>query len=261
MPVFSDYKEMLSSGLCDAILIETPHYLHPAIAIDAFRAGVNVLTDKTAGVYTKQVREMNEESLKYPNLKFGIMYNQRTDVLYIKAKELIDSGKLGEMKRIVWNITSWYRTQYYYDQGGWRGTWSEEGGGVLINQCPHQPDLFTWLAGITVSVQATASTVGRDISVENDVTAFCKFSNGATGVFITSTHDNPSTNRLEIVGDGGKIVIENNKLVFYENLVGEALYNKTSKKRMEGPKVKKNVYTTSKLKRKTRKLQRNTMAL
>lgn len=146
-----------------------------------------------------------------------MMFNQRTNPLYIKAKEIIDSGRLGKLTRIVWIITNWYRPRAYYAQGGWRGTWWGEGGGVLLNQCPHQLDLFTWLAGLPVSVTATASTVGRDISVENDVTAYCKFANGATGVFITSTHDAPGTNRLEITGEGGKIVIENGKLVFTEN--------------------------------------------
>ncbi|UKI48410.1 MAG: Gfo/Idh/MocA family oxidoreductase [Clostridiales bacterium] len=137
-----------------------------------------------------------------------MMFNQRTNPLYIKAKEIIDSGRLGKLTRIVWIITNWYRPRAYYAQGGWRGTWWGEGGGVLLNQCPHQLDLFTWLAGLPVSVTATASTVGRDISVENDVTAYCKFANGATGVFITSTHDAPGTNRLEITGEGGKSLLK-----------------------------------------------------
>lgn len=208
---------MFASGLIDVVMVETPHYFHPQIAIDAMKAGLNVLCDKPAGVYTKQVREMNEEAKKHPELLFGMMFNQRTNPLYIKAKEIIDSGRLGKLTRIVWIITNWYRPRAYYAQGGWRGTWWGEGGGVLLNQCPHQLDLFTWLAGLPVSVTATASTVGRDISVENDVTAYCKFANGATGVFITSTHDAPGTNRLEITGEGGKIVIENGKLVFTEN--------------------------------------------
>lgn len=215
--VFDNYHDMFASGLIDVVMVETPHYFHPQIAIDAMKAGLNVLCDKPAGVYTKQVREMNEEAKKHPELLFGMMFNQRTNPLYIKAKEIIDSGRLGKLTRIVWIITNWYRPRAYYAQGGWRGTWWGEGGGVLLNQCPHQLDLFTWLAGLPVSVTATASTVGRDISVENDVTAYCKFANGATGVFITSTHDAPGTNRLEITGEGGKIVIEKGKLVFTEN--------------------------------------------
>lgn len=240
--VFEDYKEMFASGLVDAVMIETPHYFHPVIAIDAMRAGLNVLCDKPAGVYTKQVREMNEEAKKHPDILFGMMFNQRTNPLYIKAKELIESGRLGKLTRIVWIITNWYRPRAYYAQGGWRGTWWGEGGGVLLNQCPHQLDLFTWLAGLPVSVTATASTVGRDISVENDVTAYCKFENGATGVFITSTHDAPGTNRLEITGEGGKIVIENGKLVFTENCELEPVFSEHNTVFMGKPKTKKYTY-------------------
>ncbi len=240
--VFSDYKEMLRSGLIDVVMVDTPHYFHPEIAIDAMKAGLNVLCDKPAGVYTKQVREMNAEAEKHPELLFGMMFNQRTNPLYIKAKEIIDSGQLGKLTRIVWIITNWYRPRAYYAQGGWRGTWWGEGGGVLLNQCPHQLDLFTWLAGLPVSVTATTSTVGRAINVENDVTAYCKFANGATGVFITSTHDAPGTNRLEITGEGGKIVIENGKLTFTKNAELEPIFSEHNEVFMGKPKTKKITY-------------------
>jgi predicted dehydrogenase len=240
--VFDDYNKMFASGLIDAVMIETPHYFHPEIAEAAFKAGLNVLCDKPAGVYTAQVKKMNEEALKHPDLLFGMMFNQRTNPLYIRAKEIIESGELGSLKRIVWIITNWYRPKAYYAQGGWRGTWGGEGGGVLINQCPHQLDLFTWLAGLPEKVWAETKTVGRQINVENDVTAVCGFKNGATGVFITSTHDAPGTNRLEITGDGGKIVIEGGKLVFTKNLVPESEFSETNKVFMGKPKTEKTVY-------------------
>lgn len=236
--VFSDYNEMFKSGLIDVVMVDTPHYFHPEIAIAAMRAGLHVLCDKPAGVYTKQVREMNAEAEKHPELLFGMMFNQRTNPLYIRAKKIIESGQLGKLTRIVWIITNWYRPRAYYAQGGWRGTWWGEGGGVLLNQCPHQLDLFTWLAGLPVSVTATTSTVGRAINVENDVTAYCKFANGATGVFITSTHDAPGTNRLEITGEGGKIVIENGKLVFTKNAELEPVFSEHNKVFMGKPKTK-----------------------
>ncbi len=240
--VFDNYDDMFNSGLIDVVMVETPHYFHPEIAIKAMEKGINVLCDKPAGVYTKQVEEMNKVAESHPELLFGMMFNQRTNPLYIKAKEIIESGQLGELKRIVWIITSWYRPDAYYAQGGWRGTWWGEGGGVLINQCPHQLDLFTWLAGLPVSVTSTTATVGRNITVENDVTAYCKFANGATGVFITSTHDAPGTNRLEITGDGGKIVIEGNKLVFTKNAVMEPEFSNTNKVFMKRPEVKTYTY-------------------
>ena len=233
--VFSDRADMFASGLIDAVIIDTPHYAHPGIAKEALSAGLHVLCDKPAGVYTKAVREAAEFGVTKPELKFGILYNQRTNKVYVKAKEIIDSGRLGQIKRIVWIITNWYRPQAYYDQGGWRGTWAGEGGGVLINQDPHQLDLFTWLAGRPVKrVWSVCKTVGRKINVENDVTAVCEFEGGAEGVFITSTHDAPGTNRLEITGDGGKLIIEGNsditmKLTFVENATPEPKFSAENK--------------------------------
>ena len=234
---YDDYKELLADPAVDAVIVATPHYLHPVIAIEALRAGKHVLTEKPAGVYTAQVREMNEEAAKHPDQVFGIMYNQRTNPLYREAKRVIESGEMGEIKHISWIITNWYRPQAYYDQGGWRGTWAGEGGGVLINQCPHQLDLFQWLGGMPKSVRGFAKTaVKRNISVENDVTFYTEYANGASGVFVTSTHDFPGTNRLEISGDGGRIVIEQNllseKFVFNKLKVKEEEFNRNNTKFM-----------------------------
>ena len=230
---FDDYKSLIDSGKADAVLVATPHYDHPVIATYALSKGLHTLIEKPAGVYTKAIRELNEFAATKPELTFGIMYNQRTNKLYRFAKELVETGRLGEMKRINWIITNWYRPQAYYDQGGWRGTWAGEGGGVLINQCPHQLDLFQWLSGMPSMIRGYAKVgMHRNINVENDVTAYMEYPNGATGVFITSTHDFPGTNRLEIDGDKGKIVIENNKLVFTELEVGESVFNATNKKFM-----------------------------
>lgn len=244
--VFDNYEKMFESGLIDAVLIDTPHYAHPVIARSALDHNLHTLSDKPAGVYTKAVREVAEYAKKEkPQLQFGLLYNQRTSKIYKAAKALIDAGELGNLKRIVWIITNWYRPQAYYSQGGWRGTWAGEGGGVLINQDPHQLDLFTWLAGSKItSVNAVAKTVGRKINVENDVTAMCTFENGATGVFITSTHEAPGTNRLEISGDGGKMVISGSndfsmKLEFTKLETPEPEFSKTNTVFMGKPKSKK----------------------
>ena len=242
---FDDYKALIDSGKVDAVLIATPHYYHPVMAIYALEKGLHTLIEKPAGVYTKAVREMNEVAAAKPELTFGIMYNQRTNKLYRFAKELVETGRLGSMKRINWIITNWYRPQAYYDQGGWRGTWAGEGGGVLINQCPHQLDLFQWLGGMPSSVRAhTEVGKNRNINVENDVTAFMEYENGATGVFITSTHDFPGTNRLEIDGDKGKLVIEGGKLTFTELEVSETELNAVNRKfmpRIPSRKIKKRI--------------------
>lgn len=243
--VFDNYQDMFKSGEIDAVLIETPHYFHPIILKDAIDANLHVMSDKPAGVYTKAVREAAEYAKQKPELKCALLLNQRTSKVYKAAKEIVESGELGNLKRIVWIITNWYRPQAYYDQGGWRGTWNGEGGGVLINQDPHQLDLFTWLAGEKITkVWAKAKTVGRNINVENDVTACCEFKNGATGVFVTSTHEAPGTNRLEISGDGGKLVISGGadhtmKLEFTKLATLEPEFSKTNKVFMGKPKTSK----------------------
>ncbi len=218
---FLDYKEMLSSGKVDAILIATPHYLHPVIGTEALEAGVHVLSEKPLGVYTKQVEPFIAKA-KETGLGFGLMLNQRTEPYYQKIREMVQGGELGELKRCVWIITNWYRTQDYYDGGGWRATYSGEGGGVLINQCPHNLDLWQWIFGMPKRIRAFAS-FGKyhDIEVEDDVTAYAEYENGATSVFITTTGECPGTNRLEISGSKGKLVYEGGKLMFTKLAVDE----------------------------------------
>jgi predicted dehydrogenase len=224
---FESAADMYRSGLIDAVIICTPHYDHPAGAIEAFEHGLHVLIEKPAGVYTRQVREMNEAAASSGKV-FGIMYNQRTNPLYVKLRELISSGELGEIRRTNWIITNWYRSQSYYNSGGWRATWAGEGGGVLINQDPHQLDLWQWTTGLMpVRVRAFCQFgKHRDIEVENDVTAYVEYENGATGVFVTSTYEAPGTNRLEISGERGKIVIENDRLTFHRLRESETDFNK-----------------------------------
>ncbi len=209
LATFTDYHALLSSGLCDAVIVAVPHYFHPPISIDAMRAGLHVICEKPAGVYTKQVKEMNEVA-KASDCLFTMMFNQRTNCVYRKMHEMIQNGEIGEIKRINWIITSWYRSQSYYDSGDWRATWRGEGGGVLFNQCPHQLDLLQWISGMMPARVHSFCHFGKwhDIEVEDDVTAYLEYENGATGVFITSTADTPGTNRLEILGTLGKLVCE-----------------------------------------------------
>ncbi|MBE6023531.1 MAG: Gfo/Idh/MocA family oxidoreductase [Cellulosilyticum sp.] len=212
--IFDDGKKLIDSGTCDAVLIATPHYFHPEYVIYALEHGVHAISEKPAGVYTKQVREMNEVAEK-SDKTFAIMLNQRTNCIYRKLHEMIQSGELGEMKRVNWIITDWYRNQSYYDAAGWKATWDGEGGGVLLNQCPHQLDLLQWLCGMPVKVRAFCHEAKwHNIEVEDDVTAYMEFENGATGVFVTTTADAPGTNRLELTFEKGKIVCEAGKLIF-----------------------------------------------
>ena len=214
--VYNDGSELIASGEVDAVLVATPHYLHPTYAIEALNAGLHVMIEKPAGVYTKQVEEMNEVAAK-SDKSFAIMFNQRTNPCYIKLREMLQGGQYGEIKRVNWIITDWYRTQSYYDSGDWRATWSGEGGGVLLNQCPHQLDLWQWLCGMPCKVRGFLHEgKWHNIEVEDDVTIYVDYPNGATGVFITTTGDYPGTNRLEITLDKAKIVCMNNKLEVIE---------------------------------------------
>ena len=224
LPLFTDYKELLKSGTCDVVLIATPHYLHPVIAIDAFNAGLHVISEKPVGVYTKAVTEMMKVA-KESGKEFGVMFNQRTNPVYRKMRQIIQDGELGELKRMVWIVTDWYRTQQYYDSGDWRATWSGEGGGVLLNQCPHNLDLWQWIFGMPKSITAFCD-YGKyhNIEVEDDVTAYAKYENGATAVFITTTGECPGTNRLEISGSKGKLVAEGKKLTWTKNEGDEREY-------------------------------------
>ena len=212
VPFFTDYKEMIASGLVDAVVTTVPHYLHPVMAIYAMEHGMPVLVEKPAGVYARAVREMNECAAAHPEVPFGIMFNQRTNKLYQKLREIVQSGELGEIRRSNWIINSWWRPDSYYQQSAWRATWGGEGGGVLVNQAPHQLDLWQWICGMPNKIYAKIIYgAHRDIIVDNDVTVTAEYPNGATGVFITSTHDPVGTDRLEIDLSGGKIVVENSK--------------------------------------------------
>lgn len=209
-PFYKDWKKMVASGDVDAVITTVPHYLHHEIAIYCMEHGMNVLVEKPAGIRAKDVNAMNRCANEHPEVAFGIMFNQRTNKLYQKIKEIVDSGELGEIRRTSWIINTWWRPDSYYKQSAWRATWGGEGGGVLVNQAPHQLDLWQWICGIPTKVYSkNINGAHRNIAVENDVTMITEYANGATGTFVTCTHDACGTDRLEIDMDGGKIVVEN----------------------------------------------------
>ena len=225
---FEKAEDMMDSGLIDAVLVAVPHYDHPYYAMAAMQRGLHAMVEKPAGVYTKQVREMNAMADKC-NVKFGMMFNQRTNCLYRKMKEIIESGELGQIRRTSWIITDWYRPQAYYDSGNWRATWRGEGGGVLLNQCPHQLDLWSWICGMPKRVTAFLKYgQWHDIEVEDDVTAYVEYENGATGTFITTTGDVPGSNRFEITCEGGKLIAEGGKLTMWKLAVTEPEFSKVN---------------------------------
>ena len=242
--IFEDGDALIASGCCDAVLVATPHYDHPVLVKKAFAHGLHALCEKPAGVYTKQVRGMNEAAARTDRV-FAMMFNQRTNCVYRKMYEIVHGGAYGKIKRVNWIVTDWYRTQAYYNSGGWRATWAGEGGGVLLNQCPHNLDLLQWICGMPQKVQAFCH-IGKwhDIEVEDDVTAYLEFPNGATGVFVTSTGDAPGTNRFEIDLERGKLVCENDELKFYELEVNEREYCYTATEGFVKPAGQERILTT-----------------
>ena len=220
VPFFTDYIEMLESGTVDAVVTTVPHYLHPEMGIAALERGIHTLLEKPVGVYTSQARAVIDFAATKPDLVFGVFFNQRTNPLYRDLKALLESGELGKLRHTSWIITTWWRPQPYYNQSAWRATWGGEGGGVLVNQAPHQLDLWQWICGVPKSVFAKcAFGFRRDIAVEDEVNALVDFGDGATGTFITCTHDLPGTDRLEILCDKGKIVVDGSNKVTITRLV------------------------------------------
>jgi predicted dehydrogenase len=234
---FTDYRELLASKIATAVLIATPHYSHTSIGIDALNAGCHVLVDKPISVHKADCEKLIAAHTN-PNQVFAAMFNQRTIGVYKKIKSMIDGGELGKLMRVNWIITDWFRTDAYYSSGSWRATWKGEGGGVLVNQCPHQLDLLQWFFGMPSKVVGFCG-LGKhhDIEVEDEVTAYLEFLGGATGVFVASTGEAPGTNRLEICGEMGKLVVEGGKLHFTKNEIACPEFQKISKEPMGKPNV------------------------
>ena len=227
---FSSSQEFFREADVDAVIIAVPHYDHPDLAIEAMRAGKHLLLEKPIAVHKAEAERLLKEASKHPDLIKSLMFNQRTLPAHKKIKQLIDSGELGRITRVNWIITDWFRSQYYYDSGDWRASWRGEGGGVLLNQCPHQLDLWQWFFGLPDRVRAEIK-LGKyhDIEVEDEVNAYMEYADGKTGNFIASTGEMPGTNRLEITAERGRLVFEQNRLEFIRNEIETSHFNKTTK--------------------------------
>ena len=231
---FYSHVDLFDKTNPDAIIIAVPHYDHEPIAIDAFGRGIHVMCEKPITVHVNGAKHMiaayDEAKKKYPNLLFALMFQERTLPFYKKLKDLISSGELGKLTRATWINTAWFRSQAYYDSGGWRATWAGEGGGILTNQCPHNLDTYNWLFGLPARVNGFAH-IGKyhDIEVEDEVTAYMEHENGMISHFIVTTGECPGTNRFEIVGENGTLVYQDHKIIYYKNRVSMIKYSKETK--------------------------------
>lgn len=228
---FEDGEALIASGEVDAVVIATPHYAHTSLGIAALKAGLHVLVEKPISVH-KADAERLLAAHKDPNQVFSAMFNVRPEPCYQKMRELVQKGELGKIRRINWIITTWFRTEAYYASGGWRATWEGEGGGVLLNQCPHNLDLYQWIFGMPSKVRGFCQ-LGRyhNIEVEDDVTAYFEYPDGCSAVFIASTGESPGTNRLEVVGEQGRLTLEKGVLRYLRNEMPMSKYSKTTKDR------------------------------
>ena len=234
---FDDSRKIIRSGEVDAVLIVTPHYSHTTIGIDALGQGLHVLVEKPISVHKADCERLIAAH-KNKRQVFSAMFQMRTDPHYQKIKQMIDDGELGTLTRINWIVTAWFRSEAYYASGGWRATWKGEGGGVLLNQCPHNLDLMQWFFGMPSTVRGFCS-LGKyhNIEVEDEVTGYLEYPNGATGVFITTTGEAPGTNRLEICGEKGRLVFENDIIKFTRNEVPMSQFSRTTDRIFATPDV------------------------
>ncbi len=234
---FEKCEEMIRSGLIDAIVVATPHFLHTTIGIDALRNGLHTMIEKPISAHKADAERLCAVAREYPQQVFAGMFQMRVEPRYLKIRKLLEE-ELGKLVRVNWIITDWFRTEAYYASSGWRATWKGEGGGVLLNQCLHQLDMLQWLCGLPSKVRGFCQ-IGQfhDIEVEDSVTCYLEWANGATGVFISSTGEAPGTNRLELCGSRGKLVLEDNQLTFIRNDADMIEFSKTVKSGFAKPDV------------------------
>lgn len=238
LQTFRDGEALLRSGAADAVILATPHYQHTTLGIAALEAGLHVMVEKPISVHKADAQRLLAAHQRHPDRVLAAMFQLRTEPRYVKIKRLLTAGELGALVRVSWIITDWFRTEAYYASGGWRATWKGEGGGVLLNQCPHNLDILQWLCGMPAKVRGFCQ-LGRyhQIEVEDNVTAYWEWASGATGVFITSTGEAPGTNRLELCGTRGKLVLEHHRLTFTRNETDMLEFSRTAPTGFARPEV------------------------
>jgi predicted dehydrogenase len=239
LKIFADGEELIRSGLVDAVIIATPHYQHTTLGIAALNQGVHAMVEKPISAHKADAERLIAAHKKNPKTVFAGMFQLRAEPRYLKIQKLIKDGELGEIVRMSWIMTDWFRTEAYYASGGWRATWKGEGGGVLLNQCLHNLDVMQWLLGMPARVRGFCQ-LGRfhHIEVEDSVSAYLEYSNGATGLFASSTGESPGTNRLEIAGTRGKLVLERDQISFTRNETDTLEFSRSSKVGFAKPEVR-----------------------
>jgi len=226
---FTDYRELIASRLCDAVVVATPTYSHLDVGAAVLDAGLHLMMEKPMGLSIAEGEELVARANRSGAVA-ALMLNQRADPLFLRMREIVVSGDLGDLIRINWTMTNWFRPEVYFQVSDWRATWRGEGGGVLVNQCIHNLDILQWICGMPSSLRAFCR-FGRfhDVEVEDDVTAYLEYDNGATGIFVGSTGEAPGNNRFEIIGDSGSLVFDGKTLTVSRNEVSTAQFNRETR--------------------------------
>ena len=230
LKTFDSGEALIGSGEIDALIVATPHFQHTTLGIAALEAGLHVMVEKPISAHKADAERLIAAANARPELTFSGMFQMRVEPRYQKLRKLVRDGELGDLIRVIWIMTDWFRAEAYYQSSDWRATWKGEGGGVLLNQCLHQLDALQWIVGMPSKVQSHVG-IGRhhDIEVEDDVTCYMEYANGANGAFITSTGETPGSNRFEIAGTKGRALLENDRLIVTRNEVASDEWSRTSK--------------------------------
>lgn len=225
---FASHQELITSGLCDAVLVATPTFSHLEIGLAVLDAGLHLMMEKPIGLSTREGEQLLARQAT--EQVFALMLNQRADPLFEAMRDCIAQGELGEITRTHWTMTHWFRPEVYFQVSEWRATWVGEGGGLLVNQCIHNLDIFQWLTGMPSALRGFCR-FGRyhDIEVEDEVTAYLQYASGASGVFVGSTGEAPGVNRLDIVGDRGSLCFDGERLLLTRNTPATSQYSRETR--------------------------------
>lgn len=239
---FDDGTKLIESGLAEAVIVALPTHMHAPMGILALEAGLHLMMEKPLACHKAEGERILAARQREGQVA-ALMMNQRTHPCYVKIKQWMDNGEIGELQRVSWTMTNWFRPEIYYQSSPWRATWKGEGGGVLMNQCPHNIDVLQWLVGMPAKVRAHCS-FGKyhDIEVEDEVTAYFEFDNGATGQFTASTGESPGSNRLEIVGDLGTVITDGSTVTLIRNGESVSAFSRTTDEMFGAPETREEIY-------------------
>ena len=237
LPAFASHLELIEKAHPDYVVICTPHYSHTDIAMDAMRRGVHAFAEKPLTVSAARAEECAAVARQTGRV-LAVNFLRRLQPAERKLHDLIQSGFLGRTLRVTMICTRWFRSMAYYRSSPWRATWSGEGGGITVNQSPHDLDLLNWAVGMPSEVFAEVNTSGHEIEVEDDVVAAMKWPGGATGTMHVTTNEAPGRTFFEVAGTRGTLTLENNKLKATELAEDSSQFSNTSKGVWNSPGVK-----------------------